>query len=342
MELNLAGTKGRYTVRDGAEHTSKGSILSSYVKLVTFGVGFCLICVAFFGMSSLTTSFNAELGSLSLASVYIGFLTSLFVTPSLVDILGTKTCAVFSGFCILAYSVSYFHPTWYTLIPSSLDVGVGYGLLFAASGAIKNDEVQKCVERWKVDPETYQGRFSAIIVGLGVGIAACSSGLMSFVILSFSNVDHSRPNGSCTVHIPNTSLTDNTTSTAHFASVVSPTVYYVLVATMTAVSLLCVLTMSIMRGAAYHQCRVCSFGLKRALHSTLTRARKVLKQMFTPAYGLVLPLRMNQGFLIAYFYGVFTKVRCDMHGLHKATLLHAHQHCIVSSMRKVGFSDSSV
>ena len=292
----------------------KGSIVASYTKLVVYGVGFCLFTISFFSLASLTTSFNAELGSLSLGITYVVFPVFVFVTPSLVDILGAKTCAVGSGLCILTYTVSYFHPTGYILIPSSLAMGIGFGFLYTTSGVIKNNEVQKCVEHWKVDPETYQGRFSAIITGLGLGGGVCLSGLVSLFILSFSEVDHSRHNGSCTVHIPNMSVSDTTTtSTAHFASVVSPTVYYALMATMTAVSLLCVLTMSIMRGAAYHQCRVRSFGLKKALLSIFMRARKVLKQAFTPAYGLVLPLRMNQGFVAAYFYGVFTKVRCRMH-----------------------------
>ena len=134
------------------------------------------------------------------------------------------------------------------------------------------------------------------------------SGIVSFVILFSTDLDHSRPNGSCVVSATNTSLMDNTSSTAH-DSVVSSTVYYTLVATMTGASLLCILTMSIMRGAVYHQCRVCSFKLKEALRNTATRAVKVLKQASTPAYGLVLPLRMNQGLVASYFFGVFTKVR---------------------------------
>ena len=261
MELNLLGTRGNYTVRDGAQHaSSKRSTIGSYVKLVTFSVGFCWSGVAVFGFSSLTTSFNAEVGSLSLASLYFGFLTSLFLTLSLVDVVGAKACAVCSGFCVLFYSMSYFHPTWYTLIPSSLVMGIGYGLLYAASGAIKNDEVQKCVERFKVDPVTYQGRFSAIIISFGLGTSACLSGSISFGILASTNLNHSRPNGSvsCVAGVVNTSLMDNTSSIAP-DSVVSPTVYYTLVATMTGASLLCILTMSIMRGAVYNQCRVCSF-----------------------------------------------------------------------------------
>ena len=316
MELNLLGTRGNYTVRDGAQHaSSKRSTVGSYVKLVTLSVGFCWSGVAVFGFSSLTTSFNAEVGSLSLASLYFGFLTSLFLTPSLVDVVGAKACAVCSGFCVLFYSMSYFHPTWYTLIPSSVSAGIGYGLLYTASGAIKNDEVQKCVERFKVDPVTYQGRFSAII-GIGIGVAVLLIGITSFGILSFTDLNHSRPNGSCIAGAMNTSLMDNTSSAAP-DSVVSPTVYYTLVAMMTGASLLCILTMSIMRGAVYHQCRVCSFKLKEALRNSATLALKVFKQACTPAYGLALPLRMNQGFVTAFFNGVFTKVRCStyMHTL---------------------------
>ena len=296
------GTRGLYTVRDGTstEHASNGRISSSYVKLVTFGVGFGLLCVAFYGLSSLATSFNDLLGSLSLACVYVGFLTSVFVTSSLMNILGAKTCAVSSGFCALVYSASYFYPSWYTLIPSSLVMGVGYGLLYAASGTIKNDEVQKCAEHWKVDPLTYQGRFSAIMSSFGMGVSSFLAGGISISILSSFNSNSTLPvQDSCAVNDSN--MAQSTVS-------VDPKTYYTLVGTMTGVSLLSIATLSIMRGAAYHQCRVCSIGLKEALRTTVTYSVKVFKQVSTPAYMLVLPLRMNQGFMIAYVAGVFTKV----------------------------------
>ena len=309
MELNLVGTKGYYTVRDGSERvTSETSIVASYANVVNFGVGFSLLGIAYYGLSSLSTSFNAQLGSFSLAIVFFGFLTSQFVTPSLMDVLGAKTCAVGSGIFVLLFSVSYFYPTWYTLMPSSLGMGLGYGLLYAASGTIKNDEVRKCVERFKVDPLTYQGRFSAIIITFGLGASAMLAGVTSLGILSSRSSEVSRVGG-CE-QARNNSLVFNTSKATQtdFRPLVSPTVYYILVATMTAVSLLCIFTMSIMRGAAYHKCKVRSFGLKEALRNTATHAVKVLKQACTPAYGLVLPLRLNQGFTTAFFYGVFTKV----------------------------------
>ena len=301
MELNLAGTQGSYTIRDGTESASscKESIAASYAKIVTLATGFGLICTTYWVLSSLTTSFNAELGSFSLGIVYVGFLITLFVTPSLLDILGGKACAVGSGFCALIYSASYFYPTWYTLMPSSLAMGVGYGLLYAASGTIKNDEVQKCVKHRKVDPVTYQGRFSAIIGSFGIGASSLLGGSISIGILSSFSSNFTMLPDSCTLNASNVS--QSTVS-------VDPETYYTLVGTMTGVSLVSVATLSIMRGAAYHQCSVCSFGLKDALRTTATHAVKVFKQVSTPAYTLVLPLRMNQGFVIAYVAGVFTKV----------------------------------
>ena len=292
----------------------RNSIVASYVKLVVYAVGFALFNTSFFSLASLTTSFNETLGSISLSIVYAAFPVFLFATPFLVNTLGAKTCAVGSGLCVLVYSATYFYLSPCTLVPSSLAAGVGFGLLYTSAGAIKSDEVLWCVEHWKVDPETYQGRFSAIIVSLGLGTAVCLAGLVNLVILSAAPVHQSRPNGICmAVDLANTSLAGSTSCTTHYPLVVSPEAYYSLVATISAVSLLCILAMSVMRGATYHQCRVRSFGLKEALRSSATNAIKVVKLACTPAYGLVLPLRMNQGFVAAYFFGMFTKVPICMH-----------------------------
>lgn len=311
MELNLAGTQGIYTIRDGPAHASKKSIAASYAKIVTLATGFGLICTTYWVLSSLTTSFNGRMGSFSLGIIFFGFLTTLFITPTLLDILGGKTCAVGSGFCALIYSASYFYPSWYTFMPSSLVMGVGYGLLYASSGTIKNDEVRRCVEHWKIDPVTYQGRFSGIVGSFGIGASSFVAGGISIGILSsFSNNSTML---SSSVAILNSTMSQD--SCVNDSSITQPATvsvdlktYYTLVATIAGVSLVSITTLSIMRGAAYHQCRVRSFGLKEALCTTAAHAVKVFKQASTPAYGLVLPLRMNQGFVIAYMAGVFTKV----------------------------------
>ena len=308
MEFNLLGSKGYYTVRNSADAfkengpTLRKSIATSHAKIVILAVGFGLICTPYFVLSSLATSLQEEIGSFSLAALYFGWLLSLFVTPSVVNILGAKTCAILSGFCTLIFAVSYFHPSWYTLIPSSLSMGIGYGLLYTAAGTIKNDEVQKCVEHWKVNSMTYHGRFSSIIVSFGLGASSLVSGVISIAILSSSD-RHTKTQVNYILQNVTTQNASNSTEL-----VVSAKVYYTLVAALATTALFSILTLSIMRGAAYHQCSVCSFGLKEVLCNMCTRAVMVLKQVATPAYVLMLPLQLNQGFTSAYFFGVFTKV----------------------------------
>ena len=304
MEINLTGTKGSYAARDSDETATQSSIVASYAKVTTLGVGFGLVCLVYWALSSLTTSFNEELGSFSMAILFFTFLTSQFYTPSLIDYLGAKACAVGSGVSTLFLAASYFYPDWYTFMPSAFGMGLGFGLLYAAAGTIKNDEVQKCVnDRFQANPMAYQGRFSAIIIAFGIGLSSLSAGSISYAILHSKDMNSTNATN-MTLQLQCSPL--KTTESGKMDGIV----YYTLVATLTGVSLLSIFTFCIMGGAAYHQCSMCSHGMRDVFLSTASRVVKVFKQAFTPAYGLVLPLRFSQGFSVAYFYGVFTKVGC--------------------------------
>lgn len=64
----------------------------AYAKIFALAVGFFLIDIPFFLLSSLTTSFSVDLGAFSLGAMYVAFTSFLFVAPSLVVMLGSKTC----------------------------------------------------------------------------------------------------------------------------------------------------------------------------------------------------------------------------------------------------------
>lgn len=304
MEVNLTGTKGCYTLRGNDETATRGSIATSYAKVITLGVGFGLVCLVFWVLSSLTTSFNEEMGSFSMALLFFSFLTSQFYTPAIIDVFGAKASAIGSGITTLFLAASYFYPSWYTLMPSAFAMGLGFGLLYAASGVIKNDEVEKCVNRFRVDPTAYQGRFSAIIIAFGIGLSSLSAGSVTCAILYSEGINFTSATNMALQ--PQCSTLNTTTTSVQLDRIT----YLTLVATLTGVSLISIFTFCIMGGAAYHQCRICSRGLRDIFRSSAVRAVKVLKQACTPEYGLVLPLRFNQGFALAYFYGVFTKVGC--------------------------------
>lgn len=293
----------------------------SYAKMFTLAVGFFLIDIPFFLLSSLTTSFSVDLGAFSLGAMYVAFTSFLFVTPSLVVMLGSKTCALWSGIGALVFSLGYLYPSWYTLLPVSFIMGVSLALMYTILAVTKNDEVQSIGEKYDIDPVTYQGRFSAIISVVGDGASSVVSGIATFVILSFKPSYHNHMDS-----VPsNQSFANVTVSDHHNISLQgqmcvavtseSPVLlpdslsYYILVAVCAGASLLCVIILSILDGAAYHKCRLCSYGPKEFVCHVAAYVVKVLQQSSTPEYVLLLPLRLTHGFALGYFQGVFTKVR---------------------------------
>lgn len=295
--------------RCGGRHKT---LVASYSVVTMFGLGCHLINAAYWVLGSLTTSFNAELGSFSLAALYIAFIVSLLIAPSLVTFLGAKTCSVLSSLCILVFTASYFYPSWYTIMPSSVVQGFGYSLMYTTIGVMKNDEVRRVVEKLKVDEATYQGRFSAIIT------FSCNAAAVAAGVVSVSTLHAQHTFNSSTAYQHNTSEGCVPLSNSTAAAAINSTSYTILVAVCTAIAFLSLVTFSINRGSAYHQCGVRSLGLKEVIRRVTTHGADFLKQLTTPAYASVIPLRLLHGAGNAYFFGVFTKVRqfnIHMHGL---------------------------
>ena len=311
------GASKDWEAKRAREHGGTKSLSSSYIKVTLFGLGAHLISVAYWVLSSLTTSYNADLGSYSLAALYVSHIGSLFLTPSLVNILGAKACGVLSSVCAFIFASSYLYPSWYTIMPSSVVHGFASALLFTTLGITKNDEVRRVVEERNVDEVTYHGRFSAIAT-VTASSAAVVAGIITVASLSVQQnaQDHQTnatnmsetglvPNNSTSYLIPRACASLSSTTSAASANTVN---YYVLVSLCTFATVLSVVIFSIARGAAYHQCKVCSFGMKSLLRDVATYAARVLKQATTPAYGMTLPLWLLMGLVTAYFFGVFTKV----------------------------------
>lgn len=294
----------------------------AYAKIFALAVGFFLIDIPFFLLSSLTTSFSVDLGAFSLGAMYVAFTSFLFVAPSLVVMLGSKTCAVGSGLGALVFSLGYLYPSWYTLLPGSFVMGVSLASVYTVLAVTKNDEVQNIAEKYNIDPVTYQGRFSAIISVVGDGASSVVSGIVTFVILSSKSSYH---NPLDSVH-SNQSFANLTVPPVHHnaslhghacVTVTSETPaispdslsYYILVAVCAGASALCIFILSILDGAAYHKCRLRSYGPRKFVCHVAAYVVKVLQQGSTPEYVLLLPLRLTHGFTLGYFQGVFTKVR---------------------------------
>ncbi|XP_008686685.2 protein unc-93 homolog A isoform X2 [Ursus maritimus] len=103
------------------------------VLVVSFG--FLLLFTAYGGLQSLQSSLYSEegLGVTALSTLYGGvLLSSMFLPPLLIKKFGCKWTIVISMCCYVAFSLGNFYASWYTLIPTSILLGLGAAPLWSA------------------------------------------------------------------------------------------------------------------------------------------------------------------------------------------------------------------
>ncbi|NXH42050.1 UN93A protein, partial [Dicaeum eximium] len=104
-------------------------------NVLVISFGFLLLFTAYSGLQSLQSSLNSEegLGVASLSVLYAALtLSSMFLTPVIIQKLGCKWTIAVSMCCYVAYSLGNFYASWYTLIPASVILGLGGAPLWSA------------------------------------------------------------------------------------------------------------------------------------------------------------------------------------------------------------------
>ncbi|NWV55537.1 UN93A protein, partial [Daphoenositta chrysoptera] len=104
-------------------------------NVLVISFGFLLLFTAYGGLQSLQSSLNSEegLGVASLSVLYAALiLSSMFLPPILIEKLGCKWTIAISMCCYIAFSLGNFYASWYTLIPTSVILGLGGAPLWSA------------------------------------------------------------------------------------------------------------------------------------------------------------------------------------------------------------------
>ncbi|XP_060611063.2 protein unc-93 homolog A-like [Anolis sagrei] len=104
-------------------------------NILVVSFGFLFLFTAYGGLQSLQSSLHSleGLGVASLSVIYAALiLSSMFLPPILIQKLGCKWTIVGSMCCYIAYSLGNFHASWYTLIPTSMILGLGGAPLWSA------------------------------------------------------------------------------------------------------------------------------------------------------------------------------------------------------------------
>ncbi|KAL7388047.1 hypothetical protein ABVT39_006172 [Epinephelus coioides] len=110
-------------------------ISRNFKNVLVVSVGFLSLFTAYGGLQSLQSSLNAEqgMGVASLSVIYASIIiSSMFLPPIMIKNLGCKWTIVVGMACYVSYSFGNLYPGWYTLIPTSVILGLGGSPLWSA------------------------------------------------------------------------------------------------------------------------------------------------------------------------------------------------------------------
>lgn len=110
-------------------------ISRNFKNVLVVSIGFLSLFTAYGGLQSLQSSLNAEdgMGTASLSVIYASIIvSSMFLPPIMIKNLGCKWTIVVGMGCYVSYSLGNLYPGWYTLIPTSVILGLGGSPLWSA------------------------------------------------------------------------------------------------------------------------------------------------------------------------------------------------------------------
>ncbi|XP_003971963.1 protein unc-93 homolog A isoform X1 [Takifugu rubripes] len=118
------------------EDFPEATMLSRNLKnVLVVSVGFLFLFMAAGGLQNLQSSLNAEegMGVASLSIIYASIIiSSMFLPPIMIKNLGCKWTVVAGMGCYVSYSLGNLYPGWYTLMPTSVILGLGGAPLWSA------------------------------------------------------------------------------------------------------------------------------------------------------------------------------------------------------------------
>ncbi|OXB57473.1 hypothetical protein ASZ78_009250 [Callipepla squamata] len=262
------------------------------------------------------SSLNSEegLGVASLSVLYAALIiSSMFLPPILIKKLGCKWTIAGSMCCYVAFSLGNFYASWYTLIPTSVILGLGGAPLWSAKCTYLtiagNSYAEKAGKIGKDIINQYFGVFFLIFQSSGIW-----GNLISSLILSQSSnkVEISEENLACCGAYDCVSNTANTTALAK----PSESLVYTLLGVYTASGVLAVLLIIIFLDQIKSDQAETEKEIQKtpSFWSTLLATFQHLKDK---RQCLLIPLTMYSGFEQGFLAGDYTKtyVTCAL-GIH--------------------------
>ncbi|KAL3207044.1 hypothetical protein MRX96_010367 [Rhipicephalus microplus] len=130
--------KGAVLELMGCEEVTASTPRNIIKNVVTMSFSFLLLFTAFQSVSNLQSSINSVqgLGTFTMATIYVALVLScMFVPPLMIRKLNLKCTLVVSMAMYVFYFIANFYPTWATLLPASIVMGLGGAPLWTAKCA---------------------------------------------------------------------------------------------------------------------------------------------------------------------------------------------------------------
>ena len=106
----------------------------AYKNLLGVSISFMIVFSVYLGVASLQSSVNESggIGLASLTTINFLFTFSNFYTSAVIHLFGTKYTLIVCYIGMSLYTVGNYYPSWYTLIPAAVCVGIILGPLWAS------------------------------------------------------------------------------------------------------------------------------------------------------------------------------------------------------------------
>ncbi|KFO20788.1 protein unc-93 homolog A isoform X1 [Fukomys damarensis] len=147
----------------------------SLKNVLVISFGFLLLFTAYGSLQNLQSSLHSEggLGVATLSSLYGAvLLSSMFLPPIFIKRFGCKWTIIGAMGCYVAFSLGNFKSSWYTLVPTSVLLGLGAAPLWSAQCTyltiLGNSQARKVGELGKNVVNKYFGVFFFIFQSSGV------------------------------------------------------------------------------------------------------------------------------------------------------------------------------
>lgn len=139
-----------------------------YRNALVLSGAFTAIFTAYFAIQNLQSSLNQEegLGIISLSCMYACIIVSGILAPAIINVLGEKRILVISFVCHVIYTGTNFYPTFLTLLPSSILLGLTAGPMWTSQSVYLADIAYSYADKSGKDGHAVLSKFNGIFFAM--------------------------------------------------------------------------------------------------------------------------------------------------------------------------------